>query len=695
MKKLLLLATMLLPLCASAQEKYKDTTLSAEERAQDLLGRLTLEEKLSLMISLSPGIPRLDIPKYYHGNEALHGIVRPGRFTVFPQAIGLAATWDPELLHDISSAISDEARARWNSLEYGAAQQDRYSDLLTFWSPTINAARDPRWGRTPETYGEDPFLTSRMGVAFVSGLQGDYPEHPLKVVSTPKHFAANNEEHNRAECNAIIPERSLREYYFPAFEACVREAHAQSIMSAYNAINGIPCSINTRLLRDILRGEWGFDGYVVSDCGAPWQVYSHHHYVDDPVEASRLCIEAGLDLECGDNIYERHIVKALEQGKVIEPQIDSAVYKLLRARMRLGLFDPIGDGPYDHLTESVIGSEEHQELALQAARESIVLLKNDGILPLKARKLHRIAVLGKNADTCIFGDYSGSPVIEPVSILDGIRRHIGDKSEIIHVPWGEDGAIEAARGSDVVIAVMGTDTDVEMETRDRRYISLAPDQEQFLRDIYAVNPRTVLVLVAGSSMAIPWEAASLPAILDVWYPGESGGTAAAEVLFGDYNPAGRLPLTFFASQDDLPAFDDYDVTHGRTYMYFQGDPLYSFGHGLSYSRFKYKSLKIKRSDDGIDISLRIRNRGRREGDEVVQIYLVRPDGVSTPAPAKELKAFKRVHLRGRRSARVHLRIPTEQLRCWDEMAGRYVYPAEGWTVLAGASSSDIRLTGKF
>ena len=740
----LLLSGLMMAFAASAQDvPYLDESLSPAVRAKDLVSRLSLEEKISLLRATSPGIPRLGIPKYYHGNEALHGIVRPGRFTVFPQAIALGATWNPDLIHEVASAASDEGRARWNSLGYGAEQKNQFSDLLTFWSPTVNMARDPRWGRTPETYGEDPFLTGRIGIAFVTGLQGDDPKY-IKVVSTPKHFVANNEEHNRAECNAIISEKNLREYYLAAFEACITEGKAQSIMTAYNAINGIPCTINKWLVTDVLRGDWGFDGYVVSDCGAPSLVVNAHKFVSDYVSSAALCMEAGLDLECGDHVYVAPLAQAVEEGKVTEAMIDSAAFHVLRARMRLGLFDDVSHNPYNALKEDVIACPEHQELSLEAARQSIVLLKNEaGTLPMDLSKLSRIAVVGNNAAQCIFGDYSGVPVIEPVSILQGITGRVASAEnapELAWVPWkggpdavveplpvGQDAAefyngaadddaatgtddtgkptlkvfqnaSEAAGWADVVIAVMGTDTSVERETRDRTYITLAEDQQQFLKELAAVNPNIVLVLVAGSSIALNWEDANLPAIVDVWYPGENGGKAVAEVLFGDYNPGGRLPLTFYRSLDDLPPFDDYDVSKGRTYQYFKGDPLYPFGYGLSYTKFKYKSLKIKNKGDKIRVSFRLRNTGSMDGDEVAQVYVRLTEessesqisGVSV-RPIKQLKGFSRVHLKARGGCRVQIDIPRSQLRFWDEAAGAFAYPSGDYAFMVGASSADIRL----
>ena len=420
----------------SAQEPlYRNEKAPVEERVKDLLSRMTVDEKIDLLRATSPANERLGIEKYYHGNEALHGVVRPGRFTVFPQAIGLAASWDPDLMLKVSSAISDEARARWNELDQGRLQTNQFSDLLTFWSPTVNMARDPRWGRTPETYGEDPFLTGEMGTAFVRGLQGDDPRY-LKVVSTPKHFAANNEEHNRFECDARISEKQLREYYLPAYEALVKRGGAASIMASYNAINGIPSSANPWLLTKVLRDDWGFKGYVVSDCGGPSTLVEDHHYVKQRETAAALCLLSGLDLECGDNYYIEPLRKAFELGMVKEEDIDRAAGRVLTARMRLGIFDSGKDNPYTRISPNVIGSKEQTDLALQMAREAIVLMKNQGgILPLRKGKVRSVAVVGINAGSCEFGDYSGVPASTPVSILDGIKAIAGKDVKVNYAPW--------------------------------------------------------------------------------------------------------------------------------------------------------------------------------------------------------------------------------------------------------------------
>lgn len=822
-----------------AQELYKDERKPIHERILDLLSRLTVEEKISLLRATSPGIPRLDIPKYYHGNEALHGVVRPGRFTVFPQAIGLAATWNPVLLKKVATVISDEARARWNELEQGKKQQSQFSDLLTFWSPTVNMARDPRWGRTPETYGEDPYLSGIMGTAFIKGLQGDN-ERYLKVVAAPKHFAANNEEHNRFVCNPQISEKLLREYYLPAFEACVKEGKAASIMAAYNAINDVPCSLNPWLLTKVLREDWGFDGYVVSDCGGPSLLVDAHKYVKTKEAAATLSIKSGLDLECGDDVYDMPLLKAYKQYMVSEADIDSAAYRILKARMRLGLFDSGNKNPYTQISPTVIGSQKHQALALDAARECIVLLKNSNhMLPLKRDKVKSIAVVGINANSCEFGDYSGMPVVAPVSILQGIKDKVGNNVKVVYAPWksavdgleiiqgnnfpeglkaeyfdnnkfegtpkirneewinfepanqapdpflpksplsirwsgklrptvsgqytfsftSDDGcrlsldgdiiidawsehtirtdtasvyleagkdyqlkaeyydnrdyaiaklqwkvpqmanaaridlygeAGKAVRECETVVAVVGINKSIEREGQDRSDIKLPFDQREFLQEIYKLNPNIVVVLVAGSSLAINWVDQHIPAIVNAWYPGESGGTAVADVLFGDYNPSGRLPLTYYRDLKDLPPFDDYDITKGRTYQYFKGDVLYPFGYGLSYTSFKYANMQVKEEDKNIVVSFLLKNVGGYSGNEVAQVYVKAPyrDEIM---PIKELKGFEKVFLKKGESRNVSIRLCKEFLRYWDNKKNKFTYPSGEYTIMVGASSSDIRL----
>jgi beta-glucosidase len=695
---------------------YENPDAEIDKRVTNLLSLMTIAEKMDLLTEVAPAIPRLGIAKYDHGNEALHGVVRPGKFTVFPQAIGLAATWNPDLIYQVASAISDEARGRWNELEQGKNQKQKFSDLLAFWSPTVNMARDPRWGRTPETYGEDPYLTSRIGVSFVKGLQGNDPRY-LKVVSTPKHFAGNNEEHNRFECKAVMSERALRSYFLPAFKALITEGGAQSIMSAYNAINGVPCTANKWLLTDILRNEWGFNGYVVSDCGAPGFLYSPHNYATSREEAAALALKAGLDLECSGYcnecyIFRDYLPKAYEMGKVTESEISSAAFRVLRARFKLGLFDDPVLNPYTSISPSVIGCREHQQLALETARQSIVLLKNsNNILPLDPGKIRSIAVFGINAATCEFGDYSGTPLNDPVSPLQGIINKAGKICKVKSLPWvvKPDSAIKSKTGgrkdaglyqdekqlakkSDVAIVVLGVNKTIEMEGRDRSTLDLPADQQQFIKEICKSNPRTIVVLIAGSSLAISWIQENVPAIINAWYPGEQGGNAIADVLFGDYNPAGRLPLTYYKSTGDLPAFDDYEVFNGRTYMYFSKKPLYPFGYGLSYTSFNYSNIRVDKplimKGDTVAVSVDIKNTGRFDGDEVVQLYL-QQKVASVKMPERQLKAFKRITLNKGEIKTVSFVLCRKDLSYWNNENEFVLDPGE-FNVQVGAASDDIR-----
>ena len=840
---MLLLFLLFVPFSIHAQEKelYLNSNAPQHERIMDLLSKLTIEEKIGLLRATSPDISRLGINHYYHGNEALHGVVRPGRFTVFPQAIGLASMWNPELHYQIAAAISDEARARWNELEGGKLQTERFTDLLTFWSPTVNMARDPRWGRTPETYGEDPFLSGILGTQFIKGLQGNDSRY-LKVVATPKHFAANNEEHNRFVCNPQISERQIREYYLPAFEMCVIDGKSASIMSAYNAINNVPCTANPWLLTKVLRNDWGFNGYVVSDCGGPGLLVSAMKYVKTKEAAATLAIKAGLDLECGDDVYIEPLLNAYKQYMVSQAEIDTAAYRVLRARMQLGLFDDPASNPYNKISPSVVGSEKHKQLALEAARQSIVLLKNDKkTLPLDVKKIKSIAVVGINAGNSEFGDYSGAPVNAPVSILQGIRNKLGDNIKVVYAPWksaidgmeiisnenfpegltteyfsntelkgtpkirkeewinyepanqapdpflpqnpmsirwqgklkpttsgnytfnftSSDGcrlyindkllidswsdrtitmdtinmhlevgkeynlkaeyfdnrdyaiarlqwrvpsiaqkeridmygeAGKAVRSCEKVIAVLGINKTIEREGQDRYDIHLPADQMEFIKEIYKVNPNTIVVLVAGSSLAINWMDENIPAIVNAWYPGEQGGTAVAEVLFGDYNPGGRLPITYYNSLDELPPFDDYDISKERTYQYFTGKPLYPFGYGLSYTSFEYKNLKINEVNDVIKVSFDVKNTGSRLGDEVSQVYVTLPE-TGVKMPIKELKGFQRNTIKKGETKNVEIEIRKDLLRYWDESNEKFVVPSGNYTFEIGSSSRDIKKIG--
>lgn len=864
---LFIFAAIALPATSRAsQPPYLDASLPIEQRVGDFVSRLTLEEKAALMNDDSEAIPRLNIKEYHYWNEALHGVARAGKFTVFPQAVGIAATWNPALVEDMTTAISDEA---WGAVNRDSAQAG-YPPLrfLNFWSPTINMARDPRWGRTPETYGEDPFLTSRIAVAFIKGMQG-YDKTYIKAVATPKHFAANNEDENRASCNAKVSERALREYYFPAFKASIINGNAKSLMGAYNAVNGIPCNANRWLLTDVLRNEWGFDGFVVTDCAAVSLMVSAHKYAKDGPEAAAFAVNAGVDIECGDErMLPKYLIEATRRGLISEATIDNAVSNIIRGRIRSGMFDPPELNPYTKISPDVIGSKKHVELAKKVSLESIVLLENketaDGkLLPLDAAKIKRLVIVGPYGNALEYGDYSGEPANTPVTLLDGIRQKLGKDAEISVFDWknpaekqfavvpgkqfrtpdGEPGLtvkfygnpdfsgepffqktysnvahsannipeevsktaapysmiftgkisapetgifmfkaqakglaevvingesilaikpekesknvlksgtevqfshiaepkltaaavliekgielditvkyipsgkkpllklewisspaeatgigaaeVEQIKKADAVIAAMGYLVTDEIEGMDRSDLGLPSAQSGFASAIASINPRVVATLTNGSPVTLKWN--NIPAIVEWWYPGEQGGAAIADALFGDYNPAGRLPLTVYNSIEDLPPFDDYEIYKGRTYMYFDGAVQYPFGYGLSYTSFKYSNISVKTSGAGdsaaVAVEFDIANTGGRDGEEVAQVYF-RDIESKVKLPNKKLVAFERIRLKAGETKRATLSVPIDEMKYWDVDAGKFVFEPGEFEFMVGASSSDIRL----
>src|SRR5947209_728589 len=811
---------------------YKDTSLPVTRRVDDLVSRMTLEEKVSQMMNAAPAIPRLGIPVYDWWNEGLHGVAFSGVATVFPQAIGLGATFDPRLAGRVASVISEEARAKYNEAQRRGNRARFYG--LTFWSPNINIFRDPRWGRGQETYGEDPYLTARMGVAFVRGLQGDDPRY-LKVVATPKHYAVHSgPEPERHRFDAKAAERDLRETYLPAFRATVTEAHAASVMCAYNRTNGEPCCANTHLLVDILRGEWNFGGYVVSDCGAIGDIYQRHHFVKTAEEASAVALKRGTDIECGDTY--RALVAAVKQGLVSEAEIDRAMKRLFEARFRLGMFDPPEMVPYAKIPFSANDSPEHRQLALEAARESVVLLKNENnTLPLR-KDLKAIAVIGPNADEVpvLLGNYNGQPS-RATTPLAGIRQRVSPQTKVLYatgttltdvsvvpVPasalrglkaeffanrnlegapvltradeavnfdWGmsapapgvpaddfsarwtgklvptvsgkyrfgaiaDDGvrvfldgkliaedwtehapttvtgevtleagksydlkmeyyesklgavaklvwqppaatsgspydeAVKVAKQADAVVLVLGLSSQLEGEEMtvrepgflggDRTDIGLPARQQALLESVAATGKPVVLVLLNGSALSVNWADANVAGIVEAWYPGEEGGAAIADVLFGDYNPGVRLPVTFYRSVAQLPPFDDYRM-QGRTYRYFKGDPLYPFGFGLSYTRFEYGGLKVSarsvKAGEGVQVSAYVRNVGAREGEEVVELYVAHV-ATSVPVPIRSLGGVSRISLKPGERRSVSFTLTPEQLSVIDDAGRRVAEPGE-------------------
>jgi beta-glucosidase len=838
---------MLAALCTGQDPPvYKDPSAPFDRRVDDLIARMTLEEKVAQMMNDAPAIERLGVPAYNWWNECLHGVARAGRATVFPETIGMAATWDDALLLRVAAAISDEARAKHHEF-LRRGKHDIYQGL-TFWTPNINLFRDPRWGRGMETYGEDPYLTGQMGVAFIKGLQGDDPKY-LKTVATAKHYAVHSgPEPERHTFDAVVSENDLLDTYLPHFEAAVRQGDALSVMCAYNRVDGLPACANPRLLEDILRGQWGFSGYVVSDCGAIGDIYLHHKSAPNAVEGVARAVKAGTDLNCGTE-YE-NLIPAAKQGLVTNADLDRALHRLFLARFRLGEFDPPSTVKYAQIPYSVNDSPAHRELAVETARKSIVLLKNENhILPLR-KDLKTLAVIGPDADNVnlLLGNYNGDPTA-PVTPLAGIRnklnqsrvlyargsgvaeglptfvpipasafvtgsgagsqsgikgeyfasanfdgaqhrpremtypssgrkvgaipkdpkpvftridrqvdfhwwdgapragmdddnfgvrwtgylkapvsgkyqigaigmnafefyfdgKHLFDFNNIhervyqyaeieleagklypvrfdyheysndadIQLVWEPpDGslrekALEAARQADAVVMVMGLSPRLEGEEMkvpveefsggDRLTLDLPRVQQDLMEAVVGLGKPTVLVLLNGSAVAVNWAHDHVPAIVEAWYPGQAGGTAIADVLFGDYNPGGRLPVTFYKSVEQLPPFTDYAMK-GRTYRFFEGQPLYPFGYGLSYTTFSYSNLKLpQQSATGVDVpvSVEVRNTGSRDGEEVVQLYISRQDRAASE-PIRSLEAFRRIPLRAGETKSVQFRLSPRQ-----------------------------------
>jgi len=687
---------------------YRNPDLPFERRVNDLVSRMTLAEKVSQMQDVAPAIERLGVPAYNWWNEALHGVARSGLATSFPQAIGLAATWDDSLIFRMATVISDEARAKHH--EYvRQGSRERYQGL-TFWSPNINLFRDPRWGRGQETYGEDPFLTGRIATQFIRGMEGDDPKY-LKTVSTVKHFAVHSgPEPERHTFDAVVSERDLRESYLPHFAAGIRDGHAYSVMCAYNRVLGSPACGSDLLLKQVLRGDWGFSGYVVSDCGAINDIYERHKVVPTAAAAAALAVRAGTDLECG-NVYAS-LVDAVNQGLISEQTIDRAVRRLFLARFKLGMFDPPERVRWAQIPFSVLDAPAHRALARQVARESIVLLKNAGsVLPLR-KDLGTIAVIGPNADDkpMLLGNYEGAPA-DSITPLRGIREAV-PHTRVLYARGSDwTGASDsllaeaerAAQQADVVVLCLGLTSRLEGEEMpvqvegfrggDRTSLDLPAAQEQLLERMVAAGKPVVLVLMSGSAVAINWADEHVPAIVEAWYGGQAAGSALADVLFGDYNPAGRLPVTFYKSISDLPAFDDYRMA-GRTYRFFKGTSLYPFGYGLSYTTFAYENLRTNRATigprDTVVVSVDVSNAGQRAGDEVAQLY-VRHLGSRVERPIQDLRGFQRVSLQPGEKRTVEFRLPAAALAYWDAGRHRWIVESEPVEIDVSSSSTDLRL----
>ena len=739
-----LTAAVMALVASCASKRGIDQVSEFDERARELLAQLTLGEKVSLMLNRSAPVERLGILPYEWWNEALHGVARAGQATVFPQAIGLAATFDDQAVYEMFDMVSNEARAKHHQAKRNN-EFNRYQGL-TFWTPNINIFRDPRWGRGMETYGEDPYLTSRMGVACVRGLQGDPNATYNKAHACAKHYAVHSgPEWNRHNFDAKnISQRDLWETYLPAFKELVLTAGVKEVMCAYNRFEGEPCCASNRLLIDILRNQWGFDGVILSDCWAIDNFFmpGRHETHPDVQHAVADAVITGVDLECGDAYGA--LIAAHRAGLITEEQIDVSVFRLLRARLELGNLDDDASVSWAKIPMSVVESRKHVEKALEMARKSMVLLNNkNNTLPL-SKTLKRVAVLGPNANDSLmqWANYHGTPT-RTITILEGIRSKLPADAVVYEkaCDWVNDRVVDVGLGyekevdydrdagqvrigvaglgyekevdydgmaatvadADVIIFVGGISPALEGEEMPvdwpgfrgggRTHIDLPQVQVKMLEALSKVGKPVVFVLCSGSTMALTQEAAFTNAMLAAWYPGQQGGAAVADVLFGDYNPAGRLPLTFYASSDDLPDFEDYDMSKGRTYRYFKGKPLFPFGHGLSYTTFEYGKAGLSknsiRSNESITLNLSLKNTGQRDGDEVVQVYvrnLQDPDG-----PVKSLRAFKRVTIKAGATQSIKLNLPPTAFEFFDPQTNRMTVKPGTYELLYGGSSDDDTL----
>lgn len=680
---------------------YLDPDQPIAERVADLVGRMKTEEKLSQLVYNAAAIPRLGIPAYNWWGEALHGIARNGRATIFPQAIGMAATWDPALIQRVASAIGDEGRAKYHATLRRFGETGHYQGL-TFWSPNVNIFRDPRWGRGQETWGEDPFLTGEMGAAFVRGLQGDHPRY-LKAAACAKHYAVHSgPESKRHEFDARVSQRDLYTTYLPAFKKLVIEAGVEAVMGAYNRTNGEACCASPTLIGKILREEWDFQGHFVSDCWALNDLHTTHGLTGDGAESAALAVKEGCDLECGQTFA--HLAEALERGLLNESDIDRAVSRIYTTRFKMGMFDPPEQVPFTQIPESVINSPGHRALAYEAAVKSVVLLKNENdLLPL--RDLRTLYVLGPTAASAevLMGNYYGlseslTTLVEGIVARtpEGVRLEYRAGTLLLHVPASPSPwtLMDAAR-ADVVIACMGISPQMEGEegdaieslvNGDRTEIGLPKVQADYLRELKANGCRLVLVLTAGSAIALGDVADLAEAILYVWYPGQEGGHAVADILFGEAVPSGKLPLTFPRSQDQLPPFEEYSMA-GRTYRYATQDPQFPFGFGLSYTRFAYSDLSLPARlgiGDPLPVQVTVTNTGAVAGDEVVQLYVSKASPEAGD-PLHTLAGFQRITLAAGESRTLDLCVSPQMLATVDE-AGRSAVQPGRYRLTAGGSS---------
>jgi len=685
---------------------YLDTTLPLEERVKDLIGRMTLEEKVGLMNHPAHGISRLNIPAYNYWSEALHGVARSGRATVFPQAIAMAATWDKDLMYRVATAISDEGRAKYHAALKRNGYTAQYQGL-TFWSPNVNIFRDPRWGRGQETWGEDPFFTGEMASAFVKGLQGDHPKY-LKTAACAKHYAVHSgPEKDRHSFNVIVTKRELYDTYLPAFRKLVTEAKIEAVMGAYNRTLDEPCCASKLLIEDILRGEWGFQGHFVSDCMALSDFHLHHKITKDAAESAALALSRGCDLGC-DHVYNE-IPEAIQRGLVTEGDVDRALERTLSTRFKLGMFDPDEDVPFTTISTDVVACDAHRQLAYQTATEAVVLLKNkDNILPIKP-STKKIFVTGPTATSIevLLANYYGFNN-QMITLLEGLTGRVPEGMGLEYhpgTPLKHAREIKAswapgmAQSADLTIVCAGFNSFLEGEegesllspqNGDRESISLPQSQIDYIKELSIHGARIILVLTGGSPITLGEVEDMVDAILFVWYPGMEGGRAVADVLFGDVSPSGKLPITFPKSLDQLPPFDDYSMD-GRTYRYTTEEPLYPFGFGLSYSKFDYSELQLDKPTlslgDSLDVSLTLTNCGETDSTEVAQFYLSDLHA-STVVPLHHLIGFERVTLKAGESKTLKFTITPEMMSFYNDDGKLTLEPGQFLLEVGGCSPSN-------
>lgn len=680
--------------------KWFDSSVSFEERSKALVEAMTLEEKISLMEDVAKPVERLGIPEYNWWNEALHGVARNGRATVFPQAIGLAATFDTKLANRIATAISDEGRAKFNAA-IALGNRGRYAGL-TYWTPNVNIFRDARWGRGQETYGEDPYLTSQMGVNFVKGLQGDHPKY-LKSAACAKHYAVHSgPEELRHEFDAKPTPKDMSETYLPAFEALVKDAKVAGVMGAYNRVNGEPACTSPYLMNTLLRKEWGFDGYVTSDCWALVDIHEFHKVTKTAEQSAALALNSGLNLNCG-SVY-RVLGESIKQGLTTEAQLDKVLTQQLLTRFKLGYFDDPSENPYNDISADVVDSEEHRAIALEAAQKSIVLLKNkNNVLPLsKDTKSMLVAGPHATSEQILLGNYFGVTA-DTQTILDGIVSKINIGSTVEYkqgiLPFRKkdnpiDWSTYEIATADVGIVVLGISGQLEGEEGealaskhkgDRVEIGLPQHQIDYIKKIksHKTGNPLVLVLTGGAPIAIPEVYDLVDAVVFVWYPGEEGGTAVADVLFGDVSPSGKLPLTFPKSVKDLPAYEDYNMK-GRTYKYATIEPEFPFGFGLSYTSFEYSNVIASRKS----VEVTVKNSGKVDSDEVVQLYLSSPLA-GKGDPISTLVGFERITLKAGESKQVKFELSDKSLIQFNEDGSGSVRKGEYKVHVGGTSPSVV------